>query len=199
MRSWLAPRIVFPLVERLSGRRPWTELRRLRALQWRSPEELEARALAKLRPLLAHAHAHVPYYRELFERAGISPDHIRTVADLARLPVSGKAELRASFPARVVADNLPARRRRPGSTSGSTGLPFRYYQDRADADRQHAFDLLSLEWAGVDRAGAVLRIRHPRGPCPAPGLTRLRSASSSASASCRWTAPSSARPTSWPA
>src|SRR5215217_5343287 len=106
-RGWLVPRVLFPLYERLSGRRFWTELRRLRALQWRSPEELEARALRKLRPLLAHADAHVPYYRDLFRRAGVRPDDVRTVADLSRLPLTGKANLRANFPDAVVADNLP--------------------------------------------------------------------------------------------
>ena len=159
----LAPRIFVPLYERLSGRRPWTELRRLRVLQWRSPEELEARALEKLRSLLVHAYAHVPYYRELFARAGLRPEDIATVSDLSRLPLTGKAELRANFPARVVADNLPARRRQKAGTSGSTGLPFEFYHDRASSAVRDAAVLLSQEWAGVAHADAEIRITaHPR-------------------------------------
>src|SRR5215210_1794163 len=123
MRRRLAARVVIPLYERLSGHHPWTELRRLRELQWRSPEELEARALAKLRPLLAHAYTHVSHYRDLFARAGLHPDDVRTVEDLSRLPLTGKAELRAGFPSRTVADNVPAHRRQKSSTSGSTGFP----------------------------------------------------------------------------
>ena len=145
----LAPRIFVPLYERLSGRRPWTELRRLRELQWRAPEELEARALAKLRPLLAHAYVHVPYYRELFARAGLRPEDIGTVSDLARLPLTGKAELRAGFPLRVVADDAPARQRWLARTSGSAGLPFEFYGDRAASDVWLASYLFFREWAGV--------------------------------------------------
>src|SRR5215208_6883083 len=103
--SWLVPQVLFPLYELLSGNRPWTEALRLRELQWRSSEELEARAAARLQPLLSHARSHVPYYRDVFERAGLQPADIRTTADLARLPITTKADLRASFPARVVADN----------------------------------------------------------------------------------------------
>jgi len=149
MYRGLAPRILVPLYERLSGRRPWTELRRLRELQWRTPEELEARALEKLRPLLAHAYAHVPYYHDLFARSGVRQDDIRTLADLSEVPMSGKAELRANFPDGVVADNLPARRRYKSATSGSTGLPFEFYTDRASADTALGSYLLFREWAGV--------------------------------------------------
>jgi phenylacetate-CoA ligase len=66
MYRWLVPHVVFPLVERVTGRRVWSEVLRLRELQWRRSEELEARALARLQPVLRHAAAHVPYYRQLF-------------------------------------------------------------------------------------------------------------------------------------
>jgi len=157
----LAPRVVPSLYERLTGRRPWTELRRLRELQWRTPEELEARAFEKLRPLLAHAHAHVPYYRDLLELAGLEPGDIRTVADLARLPLTGKTELRANFPARVVADNLPERRRGTGSTAGSTGLPFWFFTDRAGADVWLGSYLFFREWAGAALGDAIVYIPRP--------------------------------------
>ena len=171
-RGWLAPRVLFPLYERLSGRWPWTELRRLRTLQWRSPEELEARALWKLRPLLAHAYTHVPYYRDLFDGAGVRPDDIRTMSDLARVPRSGKAELRANFPARIVADNLPKRRRETAMTSGSTGLPFAFYTDRAGLDSRLGSYLFFREWAGVAFGDAALYIAAP------PQLSPVRAHSS---------------------
>ncbi len=134
---------------------------RLRALQWRTPEELEARALRKLRPLLTHARAHVPYYRDHFEQAGLEPGDIRTVADLARLPLIGKADLRANFPARVVADNLPGRRRGTGSTAGSTGLPFWFFTDRAGADVWIGSYLFFREWAGAALGDAIVYIPRP--------------------------------------
>jgi phenylacetate-CoA ligase len=125
---WLVPRVVAPLAERLHLP-VWTTERRLGELQWRSPEELEGRALSRLRPLLEHAARHVPHYRDLL--AGVDPRTIKSVADLARVPITTKRELRAGFPALTTAENLPASRRQPMMTSGSTGLPFEFYWDRA--------------------------------------------------------------------
>ncbi len=149
MYNWLVPRVIFPLYDRLSGRRLWTQVLRLRELQWRPPDELEDRALQKLRTLLAHAFAHVPYYRDLFTQARIAPDDVRTLADLACLPVATKADLRVNFPARTTADNLPVSRQWKTITSGSTGFPFEFYSDAASADAMLGGYLFFLEWAGA--------------------------------------------------
>jgi phenylacetate-CoA ligase len=174
MRSWAATHIGIPLYELLSGRRPWREVHRLRELQWRPRAELEALALARLRPLLEHAEHHVPHYRALFARAGIRPADIGMLADLSRVPTTSKADLRAGFPDRVIADNLPASRRFRTQTSGSTGLPFEFYTDRADVDRRLGSFLLFWEWAGVPAGDRVAHV-----------VVSLRPAASVASVS-RW-------------
>jgi phenylacetate-CoA ligase len=154
----LAARWLIPLYEGASGRRPWTEAGRLRALQWRPPAELEGRALHKLRPLLAHAQAHVPYYRDLFDRAGLTAGDVRCLGDLARLPVTGKAALRAGFPTEVVADNLPPSRRFLSRTSGSTGIPLEFYTDWTDVDARLGSYLFFWEWAGVEAGDGVAQL-----------------------------------------
>jgi len=45
-----------------------------------------------LHAIVQHAYAHSPEVRERFDRAGLSPDDIRTVAGLARVPVLTKDE-----------------------------------------------------------------------------------------------------------
>lgn len=180
IHRWLTPGIVLPLYEALSGRRPWTQTRRLRTLQWRSPEELEARALEKLRPLLTRAATRVPHYRDLFRRAGLRSEDVRTIADLSRLPPTTKADLRAVFPDGAVAGDLPARRRIAQRTSGSSGSPFEFFADREEEDAQRASFLLFQEWAGAAlrdvrihvgaRSGGARRGGlNPTGP---PGLVR---------------------------
>ena len=149
MYSWLVPRVMLPLYDRLSGRRLWAEVVRLRALQWRSPAELEHRALARLRPLLEHAAAHVPYYRALFAQAGVQPAEVGAVSDLAGLPVTTKATLRAAFPHEAVADNLPRGRRLRMTTGGSSGVPLEFFADRAGIDRWLGSYFFFLEWAGT--------------------------------------------------
>jgi phenylacetate-CoA ligase len=143
---WLVPRVVFPLGQRL-GRSEWIAARRLAELQWRAPEELEMRARSRLQALLEHAARHVPHYRDLFARAELDWQDIKSVADLARVPISTKRELRAGFPALTTAENIPESRRQRMMTSGSTGLPFEFYWDRSTLPLLGGTDLFWLEWA----------------------------------------------------
>lgn len=160
MRNWLKARVPSGY-ERLTGRRPWEELRRLRELQWRPAAELEARALEKLRAIVSHAHAHVPYYRDLLRRAAVEPGEIRSITDLSRIPISRKADLRPDPTGRVLADNLPARRRASGSTAGSTGMPFRFFTDRATAEVWLGSYMLFREWANAPFGCTMLWIPGP--------------------------------------
>ena len=61
-----------------------------------SRDEIMAWRDAWLRRLIAHAYDRVPYYRALFDRHGVEPRSIRTAADLARIPVSSKRDIRAA-------------------------------------------------------------------------------------------------------
>ena len=96
---------------------------------WRHPgashETLDRFQGAKLSFLVAHAHRHVPYYRHLFDSAGVRPADIRHAADLVRLPVSSKADLRGRPVGDLVARGVRADRLILRYTAGSTGEPTR--------------------------------------------------------------------------
>jgi phenylacetate-CoA ligase len=93
--------------------------------------------------------AHVPFYRERFGEAGVRPEALRSLDDLARLPITRKVDLRDRPAPHTTADNVPAARRQPTITSGSSGFPFRFFGDLAGVDGVVAAYLLSLEWAGA--------------------------------------------------
>jgi phenylacetate-CoA ligase len=149
MHRWLAPRVVLPLYELVSGRRFWSELAQQRRLQWRPAAELEARALARIRALIRHAVTHVPLYRDLYRQAEVEVDAINSLEDLRRLPIVSKDILRDRPTGELTAENLAARRRVSCSTSGSTGTPLALWLDGAAADLHLAGFLLGLDWAGV--------------------------------------------------
>jgi phenylacetate-CoA ligase len=150
--------VAIPVWETVTGLRPWTEARRLTELQWRSRDELTARSLAAVREILVHARG-VPYYRERFAEAGFAPEHVRALDDLERVPLSTRADLRAAFPDRVLAPDVPAARRLYRRTSGSTGSPFEFYADRDDLSRWiGSFLFFFEEWAGARLAHTRLRI-----------------------------------------
>ena len=60
--------------------------------------EIEALQLERLQVTLRHAYAHNPNYRRSFDAAGVHPDELRSLADLARFPFTTKADLRAAYP-----------------------------------------------------------------------------------------------------
>jgi len=47
----------------------------------------------RLSQTIDHAYRHAPAVREIFEEAGVSPDQIRSVKDLERLPITRKTDL----------------------------------------------------------------------------------------------------------
>jgi phenylacetate-CoA ligase len=99
------------------------------ARMWRHPAGSRARLVRfqerKLRVLLAHAHASVAHYRQLFERAGVRPAEIQSVADLAQLPITTKADFRERPLADLVARGVDGGRLLLRYTAGSTGEPTR--------------------------------------------------------------------------
>ena len=66
-------------------------------------KELEALQLKRLKKVVKTAWEKVPYYRKKMEAAGVAPQDIRSLADLARLPFTTKDDLRGCFPYRAFA------------------------------------------------------------------------------------------------
>ena len=84
--------------------------------------ELEELQLERLRTTLRSAYEHVPHYRHAFDAAGVTPDDLTTLADLARFPFTAKADLRANYPFGMFA--VPREQVvRVHASSGTTGKP----------------------------------------------------------------------------
>ena len=63
-----------------------------------SVDELQALQLERLQWSLRHAYASVPHYRAAFDAAGVHPDDCKDLADLAKYPLTTKADLRENYP-----------------------------------------------------------------------------------------------------
>src|SRR5260370_25328310 len=84
--------------------------------------ELRELQLARLRQTLQHAYANVGRYGRAFDAAGLRPQDCRELADLAKFPLTTKADLRDNLPYGMLAVPLSEVRRVPAS-SGTTGRP----------------------------------------------------------------------------
>jgi phenylacetate-CoA ligase len=94
----------------------------LEPIEKASVDELRALQLKRLRWSLKHAYEKVPHYRKAYDAAGVRPDDLKDLADLAKFPFTSKADLRANYPFGMFAapmDDIV----RVHASSGTTGRP----------------------------------------------------------------------------
>jgi phenylacetate-CoA ligase len=85
-------------------------------------EELHAWQRQQLAWSLRHAYDNVPHYRAKFDAAGIHPNDLKSLDDLAKFPFTAKADLRDNYPFGMFA--VPEQQvTRIHASSGTTGKP----------------------------------------------------------------------------
>jgi len=87
-----------------------------------SRAELETLQLRRLRSQVARVYEKVPFYRQAFRAAGISPKDITSLDDLVNLPFTRKSDFRDNYPFGLLAvplDDVV----RVHASSGTTGKP----------------------------------------------------------------------------
>ncbi|MBF0302307.1 MAG: phenylacetate--CoA ligase [Desulfamplus sp.] len=85
-------------------------------------EALESIQFSRLKATLERVYATVPFYRENFNKAGITPSDIRSLKDLHKVPFTVKKDLRDNYPYGMFAvpmENVV----RIHASSGTTGKP----------------------------------------------------------------------------
>ena len=126
--------VLYPSWERLRRRPTFSLLRKLQRSERASADELEAMRTGFLRRLVRHADENTAHYRDAFDACSMTPDDIRCVADVAKLPVLERAAARESVETRTARWPSVAVTK---ATSGSTGQPLdvrfsaesRYWRD----------------------------------------------------------------------
>jgi phenylacetate-CoA ligase len=137
----------------------WAALRRTR---W-SASRLAVYQDDRLRKIVRHAYDAVPYYHELFDKAGVRPDDIRSPSDLSHLPITTKATLQSLPTEAILARGLD-----PGTfvkelTSGSTGRPFTIQHTQRDRIRKSAVYMRTYLQTGLRLTDQQVCITEDRG------------------------------------
>ncbi|MBL8836957.1 MAG: phenylacetate--CoA ligase [Alphaproteobacteria bacterium] len=87
-----------------------------------SRDEIAALQLKRLKWTLRHAYKNVPHYRAKFDAAGVNPDDLKRLEDLAKFPTTSKDDLRQTYPFGMLA--VPREKTaRIHASSGTTGKP----------------------------------------------------------------------------
>ena len=98
-----------------------------------SPEKLRELQDERLVKQVKHVWDNVPYYRKKMEEKGVTPDDIKGVDDLHKLPFLSKADLRDAYPYGLLAAPLKDCVRIQ-STSGTTGRRVVAFYTQHDID-----------------------------------------------------------------
>src|SRR5205085_2643335 len=133
----------------------------LEAIETASRDELQALQLQRLKWTLKHAYDNVAHYRAVFDAAGVSPDGLRTLGDLAKFPFTTKTDLRDQYPFGMFA--VPRKQvTRVHASSGTTGRPTVVGYTATDIDTWATVMARSIRAAG-GRAGDIVHVAYGYG------------------------------------
>ena len=126
-----------------------------------SLDELRARQLERLQDTVRRCYANVPHYKKTWDEAGVHPDDIRALSDLAKLPFTDKLTLRDNYPFGLFA--VPREQVvRVHASSGTTGKPTVVGYTREDIDMWAGVMARSIRAAG-GRPGDVVHVAYGYG------------------------------------
>jgi phenylacetate-CoA ligase len=133
----------------------------LDAIETASKDELQALQLQRLKWTLQHVYNNVQHYRSSFDEAGVHPDDLKTLADLAKFPFTGKKDLRDNYPFGMFA--VPREKVvRVHASSGTTGKPTVVGYTQKDIDNWADLVARSIRAAG-GRAGDIVQVSYGYG------------------------------------
>ena len=115
-----------------------------------SQEQIRAWQDERIVKQVHHVWDNVPYYRAKMQEKGVTPDDIRGIADLHKLPFTSKADLRDAYPDGLLA--VPKSECvRIHSTSGTTGKRVVAFYTQADVDNIAANGLSEKQSASTSQ------------------------------------------------
>jgi phenylacetate-CoA ligase len=118
-----------------------------RSQHW-PPERLRALQWERQQALVRHAFESVPFYRERWSAAGLSPDRLREPADWARLPVLERSDLQEH--AAALTSSRAPRGGTKATTSGSSGMPVAVLRGHRSWAHAHANVFRGWRWHGLE-------------------------------------------------
>ena len=133
----------------------------LEPIERASRDELQALQLERMKWTLKHAYDNVPHYRAAFDAAGVHPEDLRTLADLAKFPFTEKKTLRDNYPFGLFA--VPREQVvRIHASSGTTGKATVVGYTQSDIDTWATVVARSIRAAG-GRRGDICHISYGYG------------------------------------
>lgn len=124
-----------------------SELQRLHALEYKSPDEIKKHQDEKLTALIIHAHKTSAWYRRQIENAKIDLSKGLTIEDLLKIPVTTKADIRENT-SDFISNAYDKAALVTAKTGGSTGVSLNLFFDEACQQKRNAAQMYADQLAG---------------------------------------------------
>jgi len=157
---------LFPAFEAVRGRPTVPLVDYLHRTERWTPDELRDLQTGLARRLLRHCYQHTDYYRQVMHERGVSPENIRSLLDLGKLPLLDRPTLRRTMEARTA--KVPPAAVIRKTTSGSSGDPAEVLYNAESRHWRDATRWRAYGWGGY-RIG--MRAMHYWGFVPAATST----------------------------
>ncbi|MBM3391836.1 MAG: phenylacetate--CoA ligase [Betaproteobacteria bacterium] len=133
----------------------------LEPIEKASRDEVAALQLTRLKWSLKHAYDNVPHYRRKFDAAGVKPEDLKQLSDLAKFPFTTKQDLRDNYPFNMFA--VPREQVvRIHASSGTTGKPTVVGYTKKDIDDWADLMARSIRASG-GRPGDIVHVAYGYG------------------------------------
>ena len=120
-------------------------------------DDIKALQNKRIVKMVRYAHDNVPFYKKKFKEAGISPDDIRSSADLHKIPFTVKDDLRDHYPYGILAVSREDVVRFH-SSSGTTGIPTVVSYTQNDLDTWSKLMARAISRPGVQKGDIMQNI-----------------------------------------
>ena len=140
-------RCLFPVHEKLKQHHSVRILQLLELSQWLTKDKIIEQQGQRLHNFIANADQNIPYYRDLLDSLGLTPDDFHCASDLSKLPFLTKPIITANY-AQFTAPN--AGKMINFSTAGSSGTPLAFLVGMDRVSHDVAEKWRATRWWGVD-------------------------------------------------
>ena len=119
-----------------------------------SRDARQKQQLERLQKTVERVYSRVPFYRKKLDEAGVTPDSIVSLKDIAKLPFTTKSDLRETYPYGLLACDR-SELVEVHSSSGTTGTPVVAAYTEADIDMWSEVMARTLSMAGCEKGDTV--------------------------------------------
>jgi len=147
MNRYIAKHIVYPLLLRLRQQNFNHVVQSYEEIQYKSSESIESIQSNKLRAIIKYAYEHLPFYKKIFDRLGLTVADFVTLNDLQKLPVLSKRDILENETRLINPDYSGKVYTR--KTGGSTGMTLHFQKDSNALALNEAIMWRCYQWYGI--------------------------------------------------